>query len=397
MTRRYLLYSLLFLGLLLNSCTNENDDAPLPPSEWMVIGNDLGFRNEFVDMANVVRLTDSTLTVFSVAYPDVELNFPIRDSVVMGNADKQWRMSFTSVDTLILHDTLQKNRYHLLRLKNYEPVTSVWRALTSNRFTGRYYDDHKTFVFEGLDSSAANCYVAHLIQTSADERRKVRLQDGYWRLDQRFSQPILLYTLGQGDHYVTLLDSVDAVHGLQGQLIINSRPDPDLNRRDTLWPVEETLDIEEMRSKITQLDFTGTSVRPMLDPARDTRWRISWSGKELQEVLSVNDFEVGDLRFFLEADNYYLNSGDQALASGKFSVHPRYPYLVLDGSCGNDYYLPIKLTENQELEIMLPLRIRLPDQEVRHSGIGEEVPDRVAYSENAVIFTVPFTTDIMLE
>lgn len=233
------LFTLLFLSVIITSCTNEIVETSQLPSEWVVIGNDLGFRNEFIDMANVVRLSDSNLTVYSVAYPDVALKFPIRDSIVIGSSDKKWQLTTAGPDSLLLHDTVQNNRYHLLRLKNYQPQENVWELLTKNRFTGPFYGDYKEFVFEGSDTSAANCYVAHLMHTRWGELRPVRLKDGFWRLDQRFNQPLLLYTLGQGDHYVTLIDSVDAVSGIQGQLIINSRPNPSLNRRDTLRPIDD--------------------------------------------------------------------------------------------------------------------------------------------------------------
>jgi hypothetical protein len=82
MMRNFLL-PLLFSGLILSSCISDVIDKPETTSGWVVIGNALSFRNEFINMAHVVRLTDSNLTVFSVAYPEVELNFPIRDSTVM--------------------------------------------------------------------------------------------------------------------------------------------------------------------------------------------------------------------------------------------------------------------------------------------------------------------------
>jgi hypothetical protein len=216
------------------------------------------------------------------------------------------------------------------------------------------------------------------------------MKDGFWRLDQRFSQPILLYTLGQGDHYVTLIDSVDSQHGFQGQLIINSRPNPEIYQRDTLRAIMDTIDMEELSRNIVQLDFANASVRPMIDPGKDSRWRVSWNGSELKEAFSVNDFEVDDLRLTLSADNYSLTTLGGELASGKFMLHPRYPYLMLDGSCTNDLYLPITLTATNEIEIRLPIRIRLPDQKIKPIGVGPEQPDRVAYSENEVLFTVPY-------
>jgi hypothetical protein len=222
----------------------------------------------------------------------------------------------------------------------------------------------------------------------------VRLEDGFWRLDQRFSQPLLLYTLGQGDHYITLIDSIDVVNGLQGQLIINSRPNPLLNRRDTLRLIKDTVDMAALRNKIAELDFTAAKVRPMIDPATDNRWRVSWNGSELKNALSVNDFEVDDLRLELSSDYYSLSTLGGELTSGKYMLHARYPYLMLEGSCANDFYLPISFTATNELEILLPMRIRLPNQEIRPSRFGGEAADRVAYSENAVVFTIPIVSGL---
>lgn len=391
---RILIFSTCLLGLFISSCTNEISNTPSSPSEWVVIGNDLGSRNEFIDMANVVRLTDSNLTVFSVAYPDVALDFPILDSTVIGSTDKQWQLTLSGTDTLILHDTLQGNRYHLLRLKDYAPETDLWKMLTESRFASRYYGDQKTLIFEGSDKSEANCYVAHLRRTRDEQSRLVRLKDGFWRLDQRFSQPLLLYTLGQGDHYVTLIDTIGVVSGLQGQLIINSRPNPLLNRRDTLRPITDTVDMVALRDKIADLDFGAAKVKPMIDPATDSRWRVSWNGAELKDALSVNDFEVNDLRLDLSSDYYSLSTLGEELTSGKYMLHPRYPYLMLEGNCANDFYLPISVTATNELEILLPIRIRLPNQKIRPSRFGGEAPDRVAYSENAVVFTIPLEADM---
>lgn len=384
------LFSLLFLGTIISSCASDEIAVSKTASEWVVIGNDLGFRNEFIDMANVVRLSDSILTVHSVAYPDVALKFPIRDSTVIGSQDKHWQLTTVGPDTLLLLDTVQDNRYHLLRLKDYKPKADIWAMLTGSRFVDRQYYNEQTLVFEGSDTTGKNCYVHHRIQTWRGERRSARMKDGFWRLDQRFSQPILLYTLGQGEHYVTLIDSVAQESGLQGQLLINSRPNPQIHQRDTLRPIRDTIDMAQVRQDIVKLDYARAEVNPAIDPEKDSRWRVSWNGSELKEVLSVNDFEVSDLRLFLSGDNYALTTLGGELASGKFTIHPKYPYLILDGNCANDFYLPLAYNSDNELEVTLPIRIRLPDQEIKPMEIGPEQPNRVAYSENTVVFTIPF-------
>lgn len=385
-------FLLLFLSLIITSCSNNTSDVPQPPSEWVVIGNDLGFRNEFIDMANVVRLSDSSLTVYSVAYPDVALKFPIRDSVVIGSPDKKWQLTTAGPDSLLLHDTVQDNRYHLLRLKDYTPQENVWKVLSGSRFSGHSYIDDKTFAFEGKDPTEPNCYVSHRTRIWEGQRRPMRQKDGFWRLDQRFSQPILLYTQGQSDHYVTLIDSVDSQAGIQGQLLINSRPNPLVMQRDTLRPIRDTMNMEVLGQRIAQMDFSEVEVKPMIDPAIDNRWRVSWDGSELEEVLSTNDFEVTDLRLFLQGGTYSITSAENELAAGKFELHPVYPYLILESSCANDFYLPLATTEN-ELKITMPLRIRLTDKKINQNDLGPDRPNRAAYSENAVVFTIPYFTE----
>jgi len=72
-----------------------------------------------------------------------------------------------------------------------------------------------------------------------------------------------------------LIDSVDAINGFQGQLIINSRPNPLLNRRDTLRAINETIKMVGLRERITQLDFASVKVDPIIDPKTDERWRAA--------------------------------------------------------------------------------------------------------------------------
>jgi hypothetical protein len=66
-----------------------------------------------------------------------------------------------------------------------------------------------------------------------------------------------------------------------------------------------------------------------------------------------------------------------------------YLRLILEGGCVNDFYLPLAATE-YELGVTILLRIRLADKEVKQNGVGRDAPNRMAYSENAVVFTIPY-------
>ncbi len=378
----------LFLHCLF-SCQHA-PPPPQPPTEWIVIGNDLGFRNEFVDMVNVVRLRDSSLSVYSVAYPDVVLTFPIRDGKVIGGPEQHWPLRTVGPDTLLLLDTVNQNRYHLLRLRPYDPELDLATFFTQRRFRQERGGGETIINFQGDGRNMPNCYVSHGFSVYDSLPRPHRLQDGFWRIDERFAQPLLLYTRGQGEHYVNVIDTITPAGEITGRLLVNSQPhlrEMELN----LTPVAEQYGHSLLAGLLDSLRQDEQQVTPLLNPAQDPWRRISSRGKELRESLSIPDFELEDLRLYLKDNAYEIVTSTQTISSGSFALHPDYPYLVLDGACANDAYWPLSTAGRDTLRITVPIRVQLTDQELKPYPVGETPPGRVAYSENAVVFSIPAT------
>ncbi|MEL7160174.1 MAG: hypothetical protein AAFN92_05400, partial [Bacteroidota bacterium] len=371
----------LALPLFFFACTPE--DAPLPPpNEWVVVGNDLGLRNEFVDMANIVVTKDSSITVYSAANPGWETSFPLVDSVVRGGPDPDlhWRLQTNGPDSLVLVDSVKDNRYHLRRLRRTELPDSLANFLRAGELV-RERDYHSTyFLFAGV-ADGTSCYGMRRYYQQTDWSKAVAAArngqpiadpepelvgppirretiDGFWRVEDRFAQPMFLYTEGSDKHYLVLVDSLQPGAAVYGDLVQNYVPNRIAQgvtyRLDTGKVVRR--DLPELLSSLDPERGIATST---FDSVGTSYWRYSFSGRELREGIVVPDIDLPALRLeFPGPGTYRIYNEVRTVATGKWSGRDGASYLFANGGCANDEHWPYVATDTS-ISIGVPLKIEI--------------------------------------
>jgi hypothetical protein len=382
---------LLVLALAsLFACSFDEPEIPVPPSEWIVVGNDLGLRNEFLDMANVIRLRDSSMTVYPLGSPNVALDYPIVDSILHGG-DERWRMIPHNLDTIIFFDSLKNNSYYLHRLVDRD-------SLESSLVVGRDFflgssRRGTSYLFEDTPGTELNCYLSRGYFEYDNLKRVAFGKDGYWRIDHRFRQPLLMITTGNVQHTVILIDSASVETGLSGVAVNNNMPNG-RERRQRFVPSEKSFDYKNLADMLDRIDTEKTRAKLYSNPDSLTRYtRFTTSGRELKEWRSMNDFEATNLQLSITGDRYRLHTSEQELFEGEIALHPTGPYLLIDGGCADQNYLPIHASATDTLVITVPVRmiITTPMEmpTVTRNGVEVTMSNGQHFINNEVVLHIP--------
>lgn len=373
------------LLLLPFSCSNSEVDD-LPPDQWIVVGNDLGLRNEFIDMANLVDVEDGNLRVRSAVIPNMELNYPIRDSLVIGSEEEQWRLSRRGSDTLMLFDSVKNNHYYLERLRVVELDSSWIDHPTQNVFSikGRYRDE--VFVFEERGGQDQGCYLNRVTQNIGNQRKWYDQPDGFWRTEERFNQPILSYTIGGNRDIIFLIDSIKTGDGLYGRRIDNNNMNG-IRRGQLLWESDKKK-IESPEELLAKLDFSETKVTLLADSLKNRHSRFTYNGSLPENIISVAEHDLDGLWLLFDEAGFAINVGEKNIRQGSFSFHPRANFILLEGGCLNVHYLPFEVLEDR-MVIKLPVTLIRPGMKPR--GLNEEKAfSGVAYFLSELEIEIPF-------
>jgi len=373
------------LLLLLLSCSNTETEE-LPPDQWVVVGNDRGSRNEFIDMANIVDFENGNLRVRSGIIPTMELNFPVRDSVVIGPRKERWRLSRRGQDSLALFDSVKNNFYYLERLRVVE-LDSNWINYPEEHLfaSGKGYLA-TNFIFEQRGDQDQGCYMSRGSRTVGTQRIWVDIDDGFWRTDDRFNQPILSYTIGGSKDIIILIDSIKEGAGLYGRYLDNNIMHK-VFRGEILIerPKDEGLDKQELLSR---LDFSRTSARVAADSLKNRHTRFTYNGSLPENIIRVAEDDIADLWMLLDEAGFAINVGERNIRQGAYSFHPRANYILLEGGCLNVHYLPFEVLEDR-MVIDLPVTLIRPGLKPR--GLTEdEVFTGVGYFLSELTIEIPF-------
>jgi len=412
-----------FLPLLcLLACSQDPEITSVaPPNEWIVVGNDLGLRNEFVDMTNVVVTNDSSISVYSAANPLMEIHFPLVDSVVIGAEEEayHWPMQQVGRDSLVLLDTAKGNKYYLQRLRRAEFTTSVADFLRSGelkRGGGMFWS---YFVFSG-DAGGQSCYASRgyfrqrdwsKAVTAAKEGKPIAnpipefigpplrqvSSNGFWRVEERFAQPIFVYTNGTDKLHLLVVDSLQPNSAIFGKSLNNYTPNRVSSAsqflRDSSQKVAPTL-----KELLPDLAATGGTATAFAAAAKEKEKekssilsrRFSFNGKELREGLVVPDLDLPDLQLdFPGPARYRLHTPERTVAEGTYVLHEQAPYLVVDDGCESENYWPYTHTDST-LEVKVYLKVQLTQMKLSERDLTHN-PDGQHYAvdEWVATFSLP--------
>lgn len=383
---QHLTLSAVLLLLLPFSCSHSDIDDTAPPEQWIVVGNDLGLRNEFIDMANLIDVEDGNLRVRSAVIPNMELNYPIQDSLVIGSEEEQWRLSRHGKDTLMLFDSVKNNHYYLERLHVVELDSSWVNHPTENVFSINSTYRDETFLFEDRGGQDQGCFLNRVTRKFRNQRKWYDQPDGFWRTEERFNQPILSYTVGGSRDIIFLIDSIRAGDGLYGRRIDNNNMNGIL-RGQLLWESEQKR-IEHPEELLPDLDFSKTKVTLLADSLKNQHIRFTHNGNLPENIISLAEHDLEGLWLLLDETGFALNVGEKNIRQGGYSFHPRANFILLEGGCLNVHYLPFAVLEDR-MVINLPVTLIRPGMKPR--GPNEEKPfSGVAYFSSELEIEIPF-------
>jgi len=192
----------------LYACSPAPNPPPPPVNEYLVVGNDKGFRDDFINQANIVTVNDSSITVRSFQ------------------------------DTIALVDTSRATTFYLRRLNRVDSLPGTLGLLVSGELKRKFaasasFIPHVNYVFNDMGQGAGclinRSYYPHLDWTTmrgvADKDAMPEIEyyvrrsemSSLWRLYTRFAQPILVYKNYKNGLTVVPLDSLsvngDTLHG----------------------------------------------------------------------------------------------------------------------------------------------------------------------------------------
>ena len=372
-----LLMALAFAGLF--SCSSEPDGPP-PVNEYLVVGNDKGFRDDFINQANLVTVSDSSLAVRSLRSADNVRTYPIVNGYLEGGADPalHWRYDTIGQDTITLTDTSRANVFYLHRLRRVDSIPTALGLLTSGELTshaGAVVPDNgdigNNFVFNDM-GQAAGCLINRGYYGYRDWTKMVGnaesgamppveyyLRSGnrssLWRLYRRFVQPILVYDNYNSGLTVIPLDSVSAGRDtLYGRSITDRsfriREDVRLYRRDTS---RGELDAEYFTA-LPDLPDRVERTPEKIKLRHRRRWEEAYG---LEEKLTIYEDDMAGLRLlFLAGNRLVLRNDEKVFLSTEYTLHESAPYLVVEDQCDNNAYWHYSVTDDS-LTLRVPLRV----------------------------------------
>ena len=391
---------LLLLSILavagLYACSSAPDSLPPPVNEYLVVGNDKGFRDDYINQANLVTINDSSITVRSLKSVDSYRDYPIVNGYVEGGADPKlhWKMSVIGQDTIALRDTSRQSTFYLRRLARVDSLPPALGLLTSGELktmgVGRP-GLRSNYVFNDMGQSAGclinRGYFPYTDWTKMSENSDIKAMpeaeyyvrrgrpSSLWRLYTRFAQPILV-TKNYVDGLIAVpLDSLslngDTLYGHSvSDLSFKSWNDFHIFRADSIAAGLTP-------SLLATLSAEAVKTEVMPAKARNQHRRRWEKGEDPAKYLTVYEGDLDNLRLkFSGTDRLNLMTGGTELLSRNYRLHPTAPYLIVGEECDNDAYWHYEL-HGDSVTFRVPLRVEVNIDERQRTtyldGKGNEV------------------------
>lgn len=374
----FLLLILAFAGF--STCSPDADLPPPPVNEFLVVGNDKGFRDDYINQANIVTVNDSSLTVRSLRSVDNARAYPIVNGYLEGGADPalHWRFSTIGQDTITLTDTSRASTFYLHRLRRVDSIPEAIGLLTSDELnTGgdalTSLTGPSNYVFNDM-GQGAGCLINRSYygyrdwtkmlgnsEVSAMPAVEYYLRNGsqssLWRLYERFAQPILVYDNYKNGMTVIPLDSVslggDTLYGRS----VSDRSFRSFNNYKLVRAGTGTMGLSA--DVLAALPATPDRIEMMPLKARK-RHRRRWEDTEgIQNALTIYEDDLAGLSLeFSGTDKLTFRNDGATLVSERYRFHETAPYLVVGDECDTGAYWHYEF-QGDSLTFRVPLRVEM--------------------------------------
>lgn len=376
-----LLLALAFAGLFACSSDAELPPPPPPPvNEFLVVGNDKGFRDDYINQANLVTLNENSLSVRSLRSVDNVREYPLVNGYLEGGSDPalHWRFDTIGQDTITLTDTSRASTFYLHRLRRVDSLPDALPLLTSGELNSgsavpSNFRQVSNYVFNDM-GKRAGCLITRSYlgvrdwtkMTGNSDRNAMPEIEYYmrtggrssiWRLYERFAQPILVFDNYKAGLTVMPLDSLSAN---LDTLYARSLSDHSFKLTEGRKLVRSISGTERPSVEVvTGLQAEPDRVEVMPDKIRD-RHRRRWEKTEgIAEKLTVFEDDLAGLSLkFIGKDQLSLSNGNKVLVSTAYSFHDSAPYLVVGDECESGAYWHYELA-GDSLTFLVPMRVEL--------------------------------------
>lgn len=364
------------------SCGTDAPDGLPPVNEYLVVGNDLGFRDDFINQADHITVLDSSLRVRSLLSADSYRDYPIVNGYVQGGTNPllHWEYGTIGKDTVTVRDTARNCIFYLRRMNRVDSLPRAVDLLTSGElFAGvsaRAFGYQQNHVFNDLGQNAGclvmRNYYGYRDWSSIRSSGKpdtipevlyyVRSggNGSLWRMYTRFSQPILVYSNYKAEMTVIPLDSMSADQDTLYGWSINNRS---FNHIGTAAFVRASPRPELPFQQLLNLPAAPLSVE-MLPTKIHEQHRRRWDNDEDQEqYLTAYPDELDELHLrFPSPDRLVFGTNDKDLLATDYRFHDTAPYLVVGDECDHLAYWHYERS-GDTLTLRIPLRIDLPNNQ----------------------------------
>jgi len=373
------IFVLAIAGLV--SCS-PSPPAPQPPvNEYLVVGNDKGFRNDYIDQTNLVTIDDNSVTVRSLRSADNARSYPIVNGYVEGGADPRlhWRMSTLGNDTIALLDTSRSTSFYLKRLHRVDSLPGVVGLLTSGELVNgkvgtKQFVSRRNYVYLDM-GQGAGCLIDRgyfpyfdwskaegkpSVSSRLDAEHYVRMSTpgSLWRLYNRFAQPILVH---QNEKYGLRVMPLDSISEEGDTLYGHAISDISFKQRNKLLLCRSASAAAEVTPSILSA-LAAAPAKVHVAPAKvRNQYRHRWEkGEDATDFITVYEEDLKEMRLqFSAPDRLELMVGDAEIFSHTYRLHSTAPYLVVGEECENDAYWHYEL-HGDSLTFRVPVRVELP-------------------------------------
>ena len=371
--------ALAFAGLF--ACSSGADLSPSPPvNEFLVVGNDKGFRDDYINQANLVTLNDSSLSVRSLRSADNVREYPLRNGYLEGGSDPalHWRFDTIGRDTITLTDTSRTSTFYLHRLRRVDSLPGALPLLTSGELnTGSIapadFRQVSNYVFNDM-GQGAGCMINRSYYGVRDWTKMVGNSDrtampeieyyvptgarsSVWRLYKRFAQPILVY-----DNYLSGLTvmPLDSLSANRDTLYGRSLSDRSFKLRPGRKLVRQGSGVERVSAEIlAELPDKPDRVEVMPNKVRLQNRRRWEKAEGITEELILFEEDLAGLSLqFTGKDQLSFGNDDKVLVSTTYRFHDSAPYLVVGDECETNAYWHYEL-RGDSITFLVPVRVEV--------------------------------------
>lgn len=363
---------------ILVSCGDDSPTVLPPVNEYLVVGNDRGFRDDFINQANLITVYDSSIAVRSLRSVENVRKYPIVNGYVMGGSDPalHWAIDSIGQDTISLLDTSRSTTFYLHRLSRVDSLPTAGELLTSGEIISPafsfFQNSIESLVFNDMGQGAGclieRSYFPYLdwtkISGSSDPREMPEVEyyvrseapPTLWRLYGRFAQPILVRDAQGKGMTVSMLDSVsvngDTLYGYS----INDRSFKNFSA------------LKLIRSNTTSLTASQLQLLPQRpvyveEPPAAARkqHRRRWPNDERDEdYLAVFEEDLPELSLRFNGDDLTLSAGERTLASRPYRMHETAPYLIVGDECDPNAHWHYRV-HGDSVTMRIPLRVEFSE------------------------------------